>query len=270
MRVVQRCYAERHSPLPGAFVKARLVTEAQEMGGTFDEREVGFKKFLEFVRTVPEVAIEGRSGSDVLLAPSSATALLTAFASPLPRIRRDFWRAFLEFPVANTVRLYDPNEDKIFYEEASTARSGVPIEAVPKETQLKWRATFAEEQSDNVKTELTTALHGAQTAVFNEFARRLRENPAVMKAWNRYLQKQITDHVAAWATANGIPEERWFAPVEGIRLFRSTAQALPSKPQSISQRAELYNFLDQLPIEDLLQLRVPLEWVLKGTRGSNS
>jgi hypothetical protein len=39
-----------------------------------------------------------------------------------------------------------------------------------------------------------------------------------------------------------------------------------SKPQSIGQRAELYNFFDSLPLEDLLKLRVPLELVLKATR----
>jgi hypothetical protein len=41
---------------------------------------------------------------------------------------------------------------------------------------------------------------------------------------------------------------------------------MPTKMHSIGQRAELYNFLDNLPLEDLLQLRVPLEWVLKVTR----
>ena len=41
---------------------------------------------------------------------------------------------------------------------------------------------------------------------------------------------------------------------------------MPTKTHTIGQRAALYNFLDNLPIEDLLQLRVPLEWVLKVTR----
>lgn len=41
---------------------------------------------------------------------------------------------------------------------------------------------------------------------------------------------------------------------------------MPTKTHSIGQRAELYNILDSVPIEDLLQLRVPLDWVLKVTR----
>lgn len=270
LRVVNKYYAERHSPLPGAFVKAQMLAEAQRDGAVFSERDLGFRRFIEFIRTVPEVAIQCRSGSDILLAPATATELLAAYASPLPRLRRDFWRAFIEFPVQNTVRLYDPAEDKISHEDAGTQRLGIVIEPVLRETQLQWRRTFAEEQPEAIREDLLAALQGAGTAVFNEFARRLRENPSVMRAWNRYLQKQITDHAAAWAAANDIPEGRWQAPSHAIQFFRATGEAAPPKPQNISQRAELYNFFDQLPIEDLLELRVPLEWVLKVTRRGGS
>jgi len=266
VQIVQKYFSERHSPLPGAFVKAQMLAEAEKAGTTFSERELGFRRFIEFVRTVPQIAIQGRSGSDILLAPGTAVELLAAYASPLPRLRRDFWRAFIEFPVERTVRLYDHDEDKIVYEEVGTQRRGIVIEPISRETQLQWRMTFSEEQPEPFKSNLLTALRGAGTAIFNEFSRRLRENPSVMRAWNRYLQKQITDHVAEWAVANKVPEERWLAPSYGVQLFRAPGDALLSKPQNISQRAELYNFFDQLPIEDLLQLRVPLEWVLRVTR----
>lgn len=87
-RVVNKYYGERHSPLPGAFVKAQMLEEAKQNGGFFSERELGFRRFIEFVKTVPEIAIQGRSGSDILLAPVTATELLAAYASPLPRLRR--------------------------------------------------------------------------------------------------------------------------------------------------------------------------------------
>jgi hypothetical protein len=86
-----------------------------------------------------------------------------------------------------------------------------------------------------------------------------------MKAWNRYLQKLVTDYVAAWATTHNIPPERWRGGPIGTRIDSLSGET-SSKPQTISQRAELYNFFDSLPIEDLLQLRVPLDWVLKVTR----
>lgn len=269
-RVVNKYYSERHSPLPGAFVKAQMLEEAKQDGAMFSERELGFRRFIEFVRTVPEIAIQGRSGSDILLAPVTATELLAAYASPLPRLRRDFWRAFIEFPVPNTVRLYDPAEDKILHENAGTQRQGIVINPVPRETQLQWRRTFSEEQPEAIRSDLLAALDGVGSAVFNEFSRRLRENPSVMRAWNRYLQKQITDHVEAWAAANNIREETWLAPVRGPEFFRAAGEAAAPRPPNVSQRAELYNFLDQLPIEDLLELRVPLRWVLKVTHRGNS
>jgi hypothetical protein len=80
------------------------------------------------------------------------------------------------------------------------------------------------------------------SAVFNQFARRLRDNQSVMRAWNRYLQKQITDHVAKWAAKYGIPDERWLAPARGIQFFPADGEATFAKPQNISQRAELHNF----------------------------
>jgi len=85
-----------------------------------------------------------------------------------------------------------------------------------------------------------------------------------MRTWNRYLQKLITDHVEAWAASHGISEDRWCAGRQVA--VGGELEAPPSRVQNISQRAELYNFFDNLPLEDLLQLRVPLEWVLKVNR----
>jgi hypothetical protein len=266
LRVVKRFYDERHGPVPGAVVKASLLLEAQKEGAEFNERSLGFKKFIEFVRTIPEVAIQGRSGSDVLLAPVTASELLASYAAPLPRLRRDFWRAFIEFPVENAVRLYDQAEDKIIYEPKGTQRQGIVIVPVEKETQIQWRRTFAEEQPETMRGSLLAALDGSGAAVFNEFARRLRENPSVTRSWNHYLQKKITDCVSQWASANEVPEERWLAATRRFQFVRSDGELVTANPQNISQRSELYNFLDQLPLEDLLQLRVPLEWVLKVTR----
>ncbi|GEM_PF-1626609 len=262
---VDTLYAQRHGPVPGAVLKAKVIREARLQGTSFSERELGFKNFVEFVRTTPGISVQIRSGSDMLVAPSSANETLAAYAHPLPRLRRDFWRAFIEFPVPNTVRLYDEVEDKVLYEDAAIQKRGVAIQPISRDTQLEWRRQFAGEQPDDVKNALLAALDGGGSSPFNDFARRLRENPPVMHAWNRYLQKLITDQVAAWANEHNIPAERWSTGTtyEGPETLRSRTVSVG---QTMSQRAELYNFLDSLPIEDLLQIRVPLLWVLKVTR----
>jgi len=167
--------------------------------------------------------------------------------------------------VPNTVRLYDQNDDKILHEDVGSTKQGILIEPIPRETQLQWRKTFSEEQPENLKPTLLAALEGTGTAAFNEFARRLRENPSVMRAWNRYVQKLITDHVSEWAATNHVPEDCWSAGKQLSFAGRGT-EGSASKVQNIGQRAELYNLFDSLPLEDLLQLRVPLGWVLKVIR----
>ena len=265
VRVVQDLYDKRHSPVPGALVKAQITSEAEASGTLFSERAYGLRNFLEFVKGVPEIAVQIRPGSDMLLAPASAGDLLSAYARPLPRLRRDFWRAFIEFPIPNTVRVYDTTEDKMFVDTLPTARKGIVIEPISMDAQLAWRRSFAEEQPESVKSILLAALNSNGTAVFNEFARRLQESPTVLHAWNRYLQKQITDKVAEWAAANGVSEDRWSSGTS--RLDDGSAkEPMPTKTHSIGQRAELYNFFDRIPIEDLLQVQVPLDWVLKFSR----
>lgn len=265
VRVVQELYSKRHSPVPGALVKAQLISEAGRAGAYFSEREHRYRSFLEFVKTIPEIALQTRSGSDMLLAPATALDVLSAYAHPLPRLRRDFWRAFIEFPVPNTVRLYDPDEDKIVVDNEPPARKGIVIEPVPRETQLEWRRNFAEEQPDPAKGRLMAALDGTDAGAFNEFSRHLRENPPMLHAWNRYLQKRVTDRVAQWAAHHGVSEERWCGSES--RPFDGRPKEAPqAKTRSIGQRAELYNFLDSVPTEDLLQLRVPLDWVLRAIR----
>jgi hypothetical protein len=168
--------------------------------------------------------------------------------------------------VPNTVRLYDQNDDKILHEDVGTTKQGILIEPIPRETQLQWRKTFSEEQSENLRPALLAALDGIGSSPFNEFARRLRENPPVMRAWNRFVQKLITDHVSAWSHANNVPEECWSAGKQTSFTGSGGTDGSASKVQNIGQRAELYNLFDSVPLEDLLELRVPLGWVLKVIR----
>lgn len=265
--VIETLYSRRHSPVPGALAKAQMSGEVTSRGLTFNERDLGFSSFLEYVKSAPGIAIQIRPGSDMLLAPSSATDTLSAYASPLPIIRRDLWRAFLSFPIKSTVRIYDPDEDKVFYDSAPTSRKGLEIEPISKEEHLAWRQDFSAEQPEPARTELLAALGQGGASVFTEFARRLRENPAIMRAWNRFLQKKVGDRVAAWGQKHGITEDRWRGGISS-RSSLGSLDNLPGGTQNLGQRAELYNFLDNLPIEDLLQLRVPLDWVLKVVRNN--
>ena len=116
-----------------------------------------------------------------------------------------------------------------------------------------------------MRSVLLAAIEEPGPAAFNEFARRLRENPSLMPIWNRYVQKHVADHVSEWAAKNHVSEECWSAGQQTSHKGLGN-EGSSSKAQNFGPRAELYNFLDRLPIEDLLQLRVPLGWVLKVIR----
>jgi hypothetical protein len=200
----------------------------------------------------------------MLLAPSTAGDLLYAYAVPF----RECDVTFSERSSSSrslTPSGFTIQSRTILTDNEPSTRKGIVIEPIAREVQVEWRRNFAQEQPDPVRGTLLAALDGVGTAVFNEFARRLRENPSVMHTWNRYLQKQVTDRVAQWAAANGVSEDRWCSGISRSDDV-SSREPMPTKTHSIGQRAELYNFLDSVPIEDLLQLRVPLDWVLKVTR----
>lgn len=256
-RVVRELHEKRHGPIPGAILKPAVTSAVANQGETFDVKALGLSSFADFVAAVPGIALQRRPGSDFLVAPTSSNEVLAAFAEDKPPIRRDFWRAFVEFPTANAVRLYDPASDKIRTEPLGSGTEGIVVEPIPLEVQLQWRREFAAEQSGEAHDALTAIVERPGRAAFNDFARYVRDNPNIFRVWNRYQQKQVADWVERWSQKHGLSGELW----KGIS--RSSVH----QPVTINRRAEIYNLLDQVPIEDLLQIKVPLEWLLKITQG---
>jgi hypothetical protein len=260
VEVVKKLFDERHGPVPGALVKPALIKRAGEEGALFDEHSLNVHSFIEFVESVPEVSLQRRPGSDFLVVPTGSEGLLPAFASPARNIRRDIWKAFLEFPKEGTERIYDVARDQVLYLRAGNEQQGVRISPVSRETQLQWRNEFAAEQPEPARSVLMEALRG-NTGQLTNFSRVLRDNPSVAHSWNRVLQKRIGDLVEHWAEQNGVPATRW-------NTEEQLATATLNSVQATGQRAELYSLLDRVPIDDLMQIQVPLAWVLKVVKPS--
>lgn len=256
-QVVRELHEKRHAPIPGAILKPAVTSALASQGETFDTKALGLSSFAEFVAAIPGVALQRRPGSDFLVAPTSSNEVLAAFAEDKPPIRRDFWRAFVEFPTASAVRLYDPTSDKIRTEPIDSGAEGIVVEPIPLELQLRWRREFAAEQSGETRDALASITERPGRTAFNDFARYIRDNPNVFRVWNRYQQKQVVDWVERWSQKNGLSDDVW----------RGASRSSVNQPTTLNRRAEIYNLLDQVPIEDLLQIKVPLEWLLKITQG---
>ena len=239
--VLEDLYAKHVGPVPGALVKARVLSEATQAGNTFSERELGYKNFLEFVKAVPRNSRPNsywqRHASRTLDCQRDSFSICSSASSPSARLLARIHR--IPCP-QHTAALRSSRRQDLPRGRPHPAKR-ILIDPVSRDTQLAWRRSFSEGQSDNIKGDLLASLNGTELAIFNAFSRRLRENPLVLRAWNRYLQQQITDHVAAWAKEKGVLDDRWRADPPRLADGTGTEAAL-NKPQSISQRGELYNF----------------------------
>ena len=257
--LVSSIYERRHAPIPGAILMPALAAELRAEHPDFEIkshlRSLGYKTFGAFIEQVPDITYQRRPGSDFLVSPAGTSDLAKAFAQPAKLIRRDFWRAFIEFPNPETVRIYDANGDTILNEPVNTSVSGPIIEPVLQATQLEWRKKFAGEQPESSRSRIEVLLSRGGREAFNEFARFMRDNPEIGRSWNRYQQNLLSESIASWAEKNHISLRVWEA------VTGSAAESVP-----ITKRSELYNLLDRIPIEKVMELKVPLEWLLSIAR----
>lgn len=255
LAVLDAEFGKRKRPVPGAVLKAAILRHFEAQGSSFNEKELGFNGFVPFLEACGAV-VERVPGSDVLVLPPTkefGTIISQDVQKPASelKVRPDFWFAFLSFGGA-TRPAYDPQKDAV--SGANVAGSdAVEIASVTAEEQLRWRREFAARLAEgNVKTSLETSLDSA--APFHTFAQILKANPEISKAWRAFQLAKVKPIIKRWADQHGIPESRWL-------------RYKPASARAQSDRADLYAILDTVPLEELLDLRIPLRWVLRAKKG---
>ena len=91
-------------PVLGSQLKLALLDEVKRLGFQFDERTLGFSNFTAFVVDTGLARVERHGVGDVNVTPISRLQR---------RIRPEFWRAFMGFPVEGQRRAFDPLSRKI-------------------------------------------------------------------------------------------------------------------------------------------------------------
>jgi hypothetical protein len=249
-QVVAELYQRRHSPVPGAVLKLELLHRATDQGKYFDQHSLGSGNFYDLVSKC-DVTVERRPGSDFVVFPKSAS-VTTAASQPAIRIQRDIWYAFVSFPVPGTRRSFDPVTHRVAYEDESIPLGGkVVIEPISVQQQLNWRKEFAASVTGPETEELVKAVTAPNP--FKDFSRLTRQRPSLGKAWNLFLLKKVLPIVEQWADLNGILREQW------LHLNKP-------KTQDDAKRRELYQFFDGVPIDDLLNVNIPLRWIVTGSK----
>jgi hypothetical protein len=245
--IVREKRSSVRAPVPGSLLKLELMKRAAATGTTFDEHAIGFRTFYDFVAQCPKVSVYRRVGSDFVVLPAG-DSVQSVPASTKERIRRDLWFAFVSFPVPGTRRVYDRANDRVIYEEETKPVGLDPlITPFSQEQQLGWRVEFATKLGNEGQA-LKTALNSPYA--FREFSIAVKRQPKWAREWNLFLMEKIQPLVEEWATKNGITKDRWL-------VSEST------KVKGPPGRREIYALLDRLPLDRLMDLKVPLGWILE-------
>ncbi len=242
--VLNSLWRKHRRPILGSQLKAALLEQARKADVEFDERALGYKSFADYLRNNLAVAVETRPGSDLVVSPAHEQ---TSPRGPQALwIRPDIWRAFVSFPREGEYRGYDASSDKVYRGPEINAPAGaLPIVPVPKGLQLEWRREFIRSAGQGSSLE---GVNLESVSAFRDFSAKIRARPDLQQAWNVTFSNHVADYIRTWSETHGLPADRWL--VQEQRLPRDV-------------RREIYNMLDSLSVEELLELKVPLKWFLR-------
>lgn len=248
----------------GSHLKAAVLEDAQSRDVSFDEKTLSFSSFADFISSRDFASVLRRPGTDVLVVPADQLAVLEAVERgelpetvAKPRIRPDFWQAFVGFPVSGQLRFYDPVLNRVTTQIGGIAPPGVfPITPINPGIQLKWRRDFVDSFGPNSPLfALRDKLNDGSG--FRVFAAALRDNADLTEQWNRVWFEHIRQFIAEWAESHRVATEIWLYLPE----LENDAQSL---------RRRLYALLDNVPTAELLDLKIPLRWVFRPKEPPNS
>lgn len=247
--VVNEGWGQKARPMLGSQIKARLLQKLP----TFNEKDLGYKNFASFIRDCEGIAFRFRGDTDFAVVPAQFEKVLEEKAPSAElrqRIRSDFWQAFVAFAVPNQIRGYIRELDKVFRGPADNIpKDALLIAPIGKEEQLQWRREFVESLGpDSPLSRIlpTLTIEGG----FKALSDSLEAHPDLRRRWHTVLANHVVGVIRAWATPHGIPDQVWLV----------SEVSRPITPDTTRKR--VYELLDTLPIEDLLDVRLPIRSLL--------
>jgi hypothetical protein len=252
-QVVESLWSNQRRPILGSRLKKEFLDKLESQGLEFSEQTAGFKSFVDFVSKSGFLSVRTRPGTDMLVVPIEEAAVLKEPREETKeRVRSDFWRAFVGFPKAGERRYFDPAQDQVLEIPESAVQPTLP-EIIPftKEEQLGWRREFAEKMDPNnpLRERLLASLVAPNQ--LHEFSSCLRSDPGAQNLWYRFLSQKVRAGLEEWAKKNGLARD--------LRLEEGI-----SGDNSEDERRKLYSVLDKIPVDLLLDLTVPLRWLVRG------
>lgn len=283
----------------GASLKPELRRRTLE---GFDERRLEFNSFRKFLEAGEEAGVvalhEPPKGPDLEATPPGKPSLAATIASegavidgaptppPRKRIKPDLWKAFLDWD-ARWRRVYDKEEGLALRFPAEPARLERPesqaarrlvqdkperfveIEPISFDRQLEWLRDFAQTVSDPAaRAALDRALDDERP--MRAFSQALQGDAQLRHRWTATKLAHVEEAIRHWATTFDLElEVHEHAPdrpeAAGEGDGRSGRHIQPERPdeQLRRLRARLHVAIDRMPEAELLQLRLPVEYLVR-------
>lgn len=283
--VVDALSNDSYSPTAAAVKTALLKADP-----TFDERSLGYKRFVDFLaaadaqgtvrltRDVNNHPRVHRAGAS----PNQHSAVAYTFDGL--RLRREVWRAFVEWSPGDYWRGWDRDFTRVFM-APQVGRGEAPWEAAPERflafpvvTQVEqgeWMKEFAAAQVTPVREALEASL-GPDSGL-GAFREALRSE-GLLEAWSSALRHHVNLRAAEWATSAKVARHHLFeslarqsrpAPSDSIAVAEFAAEdaedrgALDGVDSGIeSLRRELHRVVDGLTLSELASTPVPARFLL--------
>jgi hypothetical protein len=271
-----------------SFLKLELRRRSSDL---FNERDLGFSKFLEFlqaaenagyikllssgleheVRPIPRAPeVPPLAATNETNSPSPARA-----SAPAKFIRQDFWRCFV-YDSPDSIRLYDPATDRAYRipvrprpdesaevqrirARASSGSEGFyEIMPISRAEQIEWMREFAEQQAEG-RTDLLSVL-SAPNAFF-KFTEILRSRPQARCAWQQMRVQKIAGRIKKWLLERSLTVELFtseYVPQRQSEIGKVPAIGSTLSPQSVL--GYIAPVIDEL-INSLFKLRGALDYM---------
>jgi hypothetical protein len=268
----------------GASLKPALVKRT--MGG-FSLEQLGFpglRQFLESAQREGRVSLYAAPrGPDVEVAPVGAEPLPeTPTERRSQRIRRDLWEAFINWD-ERLAHYYDKQSNEAIqfahtpvplepsrYTElrrlvAEEPERFVEITPLSFDAQVSWMREFAEGLREGLDREhLLAAVSSNYPA--REFARALNTRPAIRNQWSRFRQTRLEEVIGDWARGAGLAIEIHDRPSADGPHAEERESREPGDHSEAERlehlRRRLHEAIDRMPEAELLQLRLPVEYLI--------
>lgn len=184
------------------------------------------------------------------------------------RLRSDVWLAFVAgTPVGR--RFLNRTSGEVKSGQTGIpepAQSWVELTPIDQEEDKADAIRFLEEEGLSGNVELEHALDGG--GWFHLFAKSLQAiDPSAAFRWKRRRSHRVTAVVEEWRSRNDLPSELIYeVPSTQRRALTTRGSKADANAESLDLRDLVLNILRGMPVEELLDLRVPIREVVAALR----